>query len=137
MTPNPIITYWLQKAGEDLASAEENFHASRLSNAVRDAYYACFHAFSAVLFANGRIFKKHREVRSILHRDFVREKKIEEIWGKHYDWLFDNRQKADYRPLVEFDPDQIKEIILESRKFVSAMEKIIEFATSEPSSNQG
>ncbi len=137
MKPNPIVTYWQQKAGEDLASAEENFRASRLSNAVRDAYYACFHAFSAVLFAYGRIFKKHREVRSILHRDFVREKKIEEIWGKHYDWLFDNRQKADYRPLVEFDPDQIKEIILESRKFVSAMEKIIDVTTSETPSNQG
>jgi uncharacterized protein (UPF0332 family) len=125
MKPNPIITYWKEKAWEDLASAEENYRASRLSNAVRDAYYACFHAFSAVLFANGLSFKKHREVRSILHRDFVREKKIEEVWGKHYDWLFDNRQKADYRPLVEFDPEQIKEIIFESRKFVSAMEKII------------
>ncbi|MBA4393088.1 MAG: hypothetical protein C0407_06000 [Desulfobacca sp.] len=60
--------------------------------------YACFHAFSAVLFAYGRSFKKHREVRSILHRDFVREKKIEEMWGKHYDWLFDNRQKASRTP---------------------------------------
>ena len=115
MKPNPIITYWQEKAWEDIASAEENFRASRLSNAVRDAYYACFHAFSAVLFAYGLSFKKHREVRSILHRDFVREKKIEEVWGKHYDWLFDNRQKADYRPLVEFDPEQVKEIILESR----------------------
>jgi len=137
MKSNPIISYWMQKAGEDLASAEGNYQASRLSNAVRDAYYACFHAFSAVLFAGGRTFKKHREVRSILHREFVREKKIEEIWGKHYDWLFDNRQKADYRPLVEFDPDQIREIILESRKFVSAMEEIIESITSETPPNQG
>jgi uncharacterized protein (UPF0332 family) len=53
MKPNPIIKYWQEKAWEDIASAEENFRASRLSNAVRDAYYACFHAFSAVLFANG------------------------------------------------------------------------------------
>ncbi|MBA4393089.1 MAG: hypothetical protein C0407_06005 [Desulfobacca sp.] len=39
MKPNPIVTCWQQKAGEDLASAEENFRASRLTNAVRDAYY--------------------------------------------------------------------------------------------------
>ena len=43
MKPNLIITYWQEKAWEDIASAEENFRASRLSNAVRDAYYACFH----------------------------------------------------------------------------------------------
>lgn len=135
MKPNPIVTYWQEKAGEDLASAEENFRASRLSNAVRDAYYACFHSFSAVLLANGLTFKKHREVRAILHRNFIREKKLEQSWGKHYDWLFDNRQKADYRPLVEFDSEQIREILCESRKFVSAMGEIIESSTSGTTAN--
>jgi uncharacterized protein (UPF0332 family) len=126
MRTESIVEYWLEKAEEDLASAGENFQAGRLSNAIRDAYYACFHAFSAVLLQRGIHFKKHREVRAILHRDFIRAKEIRETWGRHYDWLIDNRQKADYRPLAQFDTDQVKEIIQESRGFVMAMRKMVE-----------
>ena len=73
----------------------------------------------------GKSFKKHKEVRSILHRDFIRNKKIKAEWGKHYDWLFDNRHKADYRPLVQFDLEQVEEIVEKSEAFVNEMKSII------------
>lgn len=121
MSQQIIIDYWVEKAGEDLASARDNFKSGRYQNAVRDAYFACFHAFSSVLIKEGTTFKKHKEVRSMLHRDFIRTKKIDSFWGKHYDWLFDNRHKADYRPLVKFDPEQVREIVEESEVFVKEM----------------
>ena len=121
MSQQIIIDYWIQKAGEDLASARDNLKSGRYQNVVRDAYFACFHAFSSVLLSEGKTFKKHKEVRSMLHRDFIRSKKIDRSWGKHYDWLFDNRHKADYRPLVKFDLDQVKEIVEESEAFVKEM----------------
>jgi uncharacterized protein (UPF0332 family) len=121
MSQQIIIDYWVEKAGEDLASARDNLKSGRYQNAVRDAYFACFHAFSAVLIKEGKTFKKHKEVRSMLHRDFIRSKKIDSSCGKHYDWLFDNRHKADYRPLVKFDFDQVKEIVEESEAFVKEM----------------
>jgi len=116
-----IVVYWLEKAAQDLASARENLSAGRLQNAVRDAYFACFHSFSAVLMQAGRTFRKHSEVRSILHRDYVKTKKMAIEWGKHYDWLFDNRQKADYRPLVVFDLEQVRDILEKSEGFVREM----------------
>jgi len=106
MSQREIVVYWLEKAQQDLASAKENLSAGRLQNSVRDAYFACFHSFSAVLIKAGKTFRKHSEVRAILHRDYVKGKKLAMEWGKHYDWLFDNRQKADYRPLVDFDVDK-------------------------------
>jgi uncharacterized protein (UPF0332 family) len=69
----------------------------------------------------GRTFRKHSEVRSILHRDYVKTKKMAIEWGKHYDWLFDNRQKADYRPLVVFDLEQVRDILEKSEGFVREM----------------
>jgi uncharacterized protein (UPF0332 family) len=69
VTQREIIIYWLEKAAQDLASARENLSAGRLQNSVRDAYFACFHSFSAVLIGAGKTFRKHSEVRSILHRD--------------------------------------------------------------------
>jgi len=121
MSRQDIIDYWIEKARDDLASAWDNYSAGRFQNAVRDAYFACFHAFSSVLFKEGKTFKKHKEVRSILHRDFIRTNKIDNSWGQHYNWLFDNRHKADYRPLVQFDPDQVREIIEESDNFLQEM----------------
>jgi uncharacterized protein (UPF0332 family) len=118
-----IVAWWFEKADQDLASAGENLSAGRLQNAVRDAYFACFHAFSAVLIRAGRTFKKHSQVRAILHRDYVKGRKLAVEWGKHYDWLFDNRQKADYRPMVVFDIEQVKEIIEKSKGFVSEMKR--------------
>ena len=125
MNQQVIVDYWIEKAEQDLASARDNYSAGRLENAVRDGYFACFHAFSSVLLKSGTTFRKHKEVRSVLHRDFVRSGKISVALGKHYDWLFDNRQKADYRPLVHFDPDQVKEIIEESRAFIEEMKRLL------------
>ena len=125
MSQQIIIEYWVEKAGEDLASARDNFKSGRYQNAVRDAYFACFHAFSSVLIKEGKTFKKHKEVRSMLHRDFVRTKKIDRFWGKHYDWLFDNRHKADYRPLIQFHADQVNEIVEESEAFVKEMADLL------------
>ena len=121
MSQREIVVYWLEKAAQDLASARENLSAGRLQNAVRDSYFACFHAFSAVLIKAGKTFRKHSEVRSILHRDYVKGKKLAVEWGKHYDWLFDNRQKADYRPLVDFDIEQVRDIIEKSEGFLRVM----------------
>lgn len=126
MTQREIVVYWLEKAEQDLASAKENLSAGRLQNSVRDAYFACFHSFSAVLIRAGRSFRKHSEVRSILHRDYVKGKKLAVEWGKHYDWLFENRQKADYRPLVDFDVDQVRDIIEKSEGFLRVMKTMIE-----------
>jgi len=121
-----IIAYWLEKADQDLASARGNLSAGRLQNSVRDAYFACFHAFSAVLIKAGKTFRKHSEVRSILHREYVKARKMAVEWGKHYDWLFDNRQKADYRPLVVFELEQVKNIIEKSEGFVHEMKRMSE-----------
>ena len=121
MSQREIVVYWLEKAAQDLASARENLSAGRLQNSVRDAYFACFHSFSAVLIKAGRTFRKHSEVRSILHRDYVKGRKLAVECGKHYDWLFDNRQKADYRPLVDFDIEQVKDILEKSEGFVREM----------------
>jgi len=80
MSKQEIIEYWIEKAEQDLASARDNLSAGRLQNAVRDAYFACFHAFSSVLLKEGESVRRHKEVRSALHRDYIQTKKIEVEW---------------------------------------------------------
>ena len=120
-----IIDYWIEKSKQDIDSARDNFSNLRLQNAVRDLYFSFFHAFSALLFHDGKSFKKHRQVRAIFHRDYIKEGLIELKWGKKYDWLFDNRQKADYRPLAEFDTHEIEPLIDSATEFVEKMVNMI------------
>jgi len=54
MMKDTIIKYWIEKAHEDIGSAFDNFSAGRLQNAVRDAYFACFHAVAALLIKEGQ-----------------------------------------------------------------------------------
>jgi uncharacterized protein (UPF0332 family) len=125
VSSNIIINYWIEKANDDIASAEANFSGGRYQNTVRDCYFACFHIFTALLLKDKKKFKKHKEVRSILHRDYIRNEKIEKAMGKYYDWLFDNRQNADYRPLVIFYPDQIEDIIKKSNEFINKIQQLL------------
>ena len=62
MSQQIIIDYWVEKAEEDLASARDNLKSGRYQNAVRDAYFACFHALSSVLLNEGKTFKKHKKI---------------------------------------------------------------------------
>ncbi|MDM8515337.1 HEPN domain-containing protein [Desulfobacterales bacterium HSG16] len=121
-----LIRYWMDKSEESLASAIDEFKANRLSTCVRAAYYACFYAFSAVLWNEGKVFKKHSAVRGALHRDFVKNSRLNAKWGRFYDIIFDSRQRGDYQPLVEFEPEQVERFIENSKGFVEQMRKLIE-----------
>jgi len=61
---------------------------------------------------------------------YIRTGRVEISWGKHYDWLFENRQEADYSPLVKFDPAEVHEVIEKSEEFVKKMEELVSAKTT-------
>ena len=92
MSQQIIIDYWVEKAGEDLASARDNFKSGRYQNAVRDAYFACFHAFSSVLIKEGKTFKKHKEVRDINFFLYLNFKAVNGLYNAVFQpFFYDNR----------------------------------------------
>jgi len=125
MNQQVIIKYWIEKAYQDIQSAQDDLVNNRLQNAVSSGYYTYFHAFSAMLFHDGKQFKKHKQVRSILHRDYVHTVIINHFWAKEYDRFFVNRHKADYQPLVTFDYDEVKQKIDQSFEFVELIENML------------
>ena len=63
-----VIAYWLNKADQALAAANDDFNSERYAFAVNRAYYACFYALSSVLLYDDHKFVKHTGVRGALHR---------------------------------------------------------------------
>lgn len=120
-----VIRYWLEKSSEALDAAHDDLRAGRLSFAVGRAYYACFYALSAVLLNDGKKFSKHSGVRAELHRSYVKTNKVTPELGRFYDWVFDNRQRADYQELVVFERDQVEQLIDDAAVFVAAMRALL------------
>jgi uncharacterized protein (UPF0332 family) len=76
-----LVNHWIDKARNDLESAQVNFQSGRLSNAVRDIYFACFHVVSALFMKEGKAFNKHSQVRAGFHRDLIKPGRIDVLWG--------------------------------------------------------
>ncbi|MBN1850011.1 MAG: HEPN domain-containing protein [Deltaproteobacteria bacterium] len=120
-----LIKYWFEKAHESLESARNEYKDGRLSFAMNRIYYACFYALTAVFRFRNKTFKKHKGLRSALHRDLVKNKILEDRWGKFFDDVFEARQRGDYTPMVKFEPDQLEYFLQQTEYFLNEMEKLI------------
>jgi len=88
-----------QRAHRTLATARQVANTDPDSAASR-AYYAAFHAVTALFALRGQTFSKHSGVRAALHRDLIRTGKWVEDLGRAYDLLMDLRETADYGGLT-------------------------------------
>jgi hypothetical protein len=120
-----LVGYWLEKARESLQSARNEYRDGHLSFAMNRIYYACFYGLTAFFRDKDKMFKKHKGLRSALHRDLIRNEIIEERWGKFFDDVFEARQRGDYTPMVTFDPDQVEAFLRQAEHFLKEMEKLI------------
>ena len=120
-----LVKYRVQRARESLEEAkilEERGHANTFVNRL---YYACFYAVSALLLTRELASSKHSGIRSLFHQHFVKTGKIEQEFAQLYDRLFDNRQKADYADLINFDIKEVSSWYEEAEQFIAAIETIL------------
>ncbi len=89
-----------------LAMAEEKLRAARLllegeawGDASSRAYYAAFHAVSAVLLSRGESYSRHAQVLGAFNRGFVHTGLFPKEFTALLTRLFENRQSGDYEVL--------------------------------------
>ena len=120
-----LVAYRMSRAHEAIEEAKLLFNTGHISSYVNRLYYACFYAVSALLFCKGISTSKHGHLRSLLHREFVKEGSIPTELGKHFDLLFDSRQESDYADLVVFRADEVADWLAQTKAFVSHIETLI------------
>ena len=120
-----LVKYWMEKSFESIEAAQSEYHAKRLTPAVRNTYYACFYALTAVLLKMEKTFKKHTGVRASLHRDLIKPGLLDTSWGRFYNTIFDSRHEGDYEPLVRFEDEQVKEFLRQAADFLRQMEELL------------
>lgn len=120
-----LIDYWMEKAYESFEAAKSEHTSKRFSTAVRNLYYACFYALTAVLYSQGKSFRKHSAVRAAFHRDLIKTGKVEAKWGRFYNRIFDRRHEGDYEPMITFESEQVEQFLQDAGQFIRVMDKIL------------
>jgi uncharacterized protein (UPF0332 family) len=113
-----LMKLWLQKAEDALESAKLELSQGHLSFAVNRLYYGCFYAVTALLLKDGKQFARHSAVMSEFNRNYVKTGKVDIVWSRFYQKLFDDRQEGDYLPTADFEYSEIEERIRQAEIFL-------------------
>lgn len=96
----------MQRAEEKLVAAKVLLKNRLWSDASSRAYYASFHAISAVLLSIGLRFKSHGQVIGGFNKHFVQKGIFPPEYGKRLTKIFRDRESGDSRANTEI-ADQI------------------------------
>jgi len=92
-------------------------------SAVSRAYYAAFHAVSALFALRGQSFSKHSGVRAAVHRILVHAEGWSREFGQDYDLLLDLRSAGDYGGTKRVLSEDARTAVDTARRIIDAVAK--------------
>jgi uncharacterized protein (UPF0332 family) len=123
-----LIRYRIKQAEETLADAEA-MRAGAFSrrSIVNRAYYSMFYALLGLLLETNTILKtsKHSGIISIFDQNFILTGKMDKKCSKSLHKMFNARQVADYKELVEVSSEEADDAIKTAGDFVEEIKKFI------------
>ncbi|MFY8221501.1 MAG: HEPN domain-containing protein [Pirellulales bacterium] len=123
-----IAAQQMRLARECLDDAEAAVGRGSARLAWNRAYYACFHAATAVFVARDRRFRKHRGIIKAVHEELVPEGVLAPEQAVAFDGLYAQRLDADYGDFLDIPREQVLNTLETARRFVAAMQRALDAA---------
>ena len=121
-----LIEYRLQRAFETLEEADYTAKGGYFNAAVNRLYYSCYYAATALMLANGLTSSSHKGIKTMLGLHFVKTGKLDPLYGRIYQQLFENRQSGDYEDFVYCDLELFNELRPQAEDFIKTLSTLIE-----------
>jgi hypothetical protein len=115
----------IARGDESLREAEQLLGVSMPTGAMSRAYFGAFHHARALLLTLGEETCTHRGVVQLLHRDLVREGKLDPNVASLLSQLQRFRQDADYSAEVVFTPEMAAREVEAARTFVRTAREML------------
>ena len=115
------ITFYLEQARHNLQAVHALQADDFLDIALSRAYYACFHALTAALYAINVVRGKHSGVQAALNEFLVKPELIEEEYRDIYEQLFKYRQTSDHEPGSWPEPEETRHFLTDADRFAARM----------------
>jgi len=103
-----IVAQQMLLARECLDDAEAAAARGSARLAWNRAYYACFHAATAVFVSRNRRFTKHRGLIKAVHEDLVPEGLLAPELAVSFDGLYAQRLDADYGDFIDIPGSRLQ-----------------------------
>ena len=120
-----LIRGYLAKAEEKLVSVKNLIADGSYDDAVSRAYYAAFHAASALLLSEGLTADTHSGLVNLFGLHFVKSGKFDKKFGKYLSTLKENRENGDYEGFSAIDKETADSASVEAEAFVKEMKRYL------------
>lgn len=115
----------LQLADERLTTAKRDLQANAYRDAASRAYYAMFHAASALLNVMKLKFKAHKAAIGLFGEHVVKPGLVDEVYGRMFNKALDLRETADYKVTATITQAQVQEAVGNAEKFVAKVKEAL------------
>ena len=129
-SPSGPAALELERARDCLRSAEILAAAAQHSDAISRAYYAVFHAASALLASIGRSSRTHDGLRALIGEHFVRPGILDPAHGRALSRLAADRNDAEYNVAAVFRDEDVREALAHAAAFLAAVHDLLSGAAA-------
>ena len=117
-----LSRYRLERAKEDLRTAQDNFDNGSYRASVNRSYYAIFHALRAVTALDDFDSGKHSGIIGYINHNYVKTGVFDKTFSKYVDSAFRLREKADYDDFYVVAIEDAKRQIENAEAVITAVE---------------
>lgn len=115
----------LDRAESSLQAAQLLIGTDFLDDAASRAYYAAFHAASALLLSENLSFNSHSGVLRAISLTFIKAGRLDKSHGKNLNWLAELRQIGDYGEARRVTTDEARRAISIAKDFLTQVRLIL------------
>ncbi len=120
-----MALYKIERAKDELDTAKIVLEAQKYKAANNRAYYACFHAITAVLALEPIAFKKHKDTLAYFNKNYVRTEIFPREMGRKISKLEIIRHKSDYDDFYIASKEEAAEQVTTAETLIDTIERYV------------
>ena len=121
-----LSKYRIEKAIEDLESAEITLQHNKLAQSTNRSYYAIFHAVRALLAFDKFDSKRHSSIIGYFNQNYIASEKIDKEYYRMLASAFEVRTKSDYQDFYVVSKYEAEAQLESANKFIEMIQDYIE-----------
>ncbi|MDE7310714.1 MAG: HEPN domain-containing protein [Eubacterium sp.] len=117
-----LVRYRIETAKSDLQSANILMKEGEFRGANNRAYYAIYHAISAVHALNGNSYKRHKDTLANFNKDYIKTEIFPKAFGRKIARAEEIRHASDYDDFYIATKEKAEEQIMTAKELIELIE---------------
>lgn len=124
-TRKDLVLYRIETAKSDVKSAKILLEAGEFRGANNRAYYAIYHAISAIHALDGNAYKRHKDALANFNKNYVRTEIFPRVLGRKIAEAEEIRHASDYDDFYIATREEAEEQIATAEELINAVEQYL------------